>query len=424
MGVKKTKDIHKLVSKVNGFPVDRTSIPQDRLNLVNRGRKSLFPWRGQFSPELIELLLTHYAGPKAIILDPFAGSGTTLFEASRKSLTCFGVEINPAAVEIARTVHFVNIDIPKRVEYIHKAEAIFKRYSPHYRDLDFFLSKDHVNKIKVRSSEEAFSRMLREASNEPGIYNIVINTILRYTVLRGKKDSNALSRAFKIHKNIVMKLPYSKNPCKLFYGDARKLPLDEKSVDFIVTSPPYINVFNYHQNYREVMELAGWNLLKVAKSEIGSNRKNRGNRFLTVIQYSIDMLQALCEIRRVIRSDGRIIIIIGRESKVRGVSFENFKILSTLAIGGACLKLVCRQERKFVNRFGKTIYEDLLHFVPTEKIQHVEDDFARSVGVYFLKEAVDKTSDKVREDIISAIAQTDATSASPLFQTESCGRFS
>jgi hypothetical protein len=64
--------------------------------------------------------------------------------------------------------------------------------------------------------------------------------------------------------------------------------------ELIVTSPPYINVFNYHQNHRAILELLGFDLAATsAASELGSNRKNRGNRFRTVIQYALDMEAAL-----------------------------------------------------------------------------------------------------------------------------------
>lgn len=152
----KIDSIHTLISELQ-TPIDRESIPQNQLDLVKRGRKSLFPWRGQFSPELIELLLTHYANPKAVVVDPFVGCGTTLFEALRKSLTCFGIEINPAAVEIARTVHFVNIDIPKRVEYIRMAKAIIEKYLPSYYNLDFFLFDKNMDRVNARSRKESFS---------------------------------------------------------------------------------------------------------------------------------------------------------------------------------------------------------------------------------------------------------------------------
>ena len=90
-------------------PLDRESIPQQRLDLANKLRTSLFPLRGQFSPELVALFLDRYAKDTAVVLDPFVGSGTTLFECARKGITSFAAEINPSAVVMASTAHFVNV---------------------------------------------------------------------------------------------------------------------------------------------------------------------------------------------------------------------------------------------------------------------------------------------------------------------------
>lgn len=400
-----------IISSIDQVSIDRSSIPQNQLDIVNRKRTSLFPWRGQFSPELIELLLSTYANKDSVIVDPFVGSGTALFEAARKSLTCFGAEINPAAVEMARTVHFTNIAPSQREKYVNRAKIIIKKYlSSSYRD-SFSFQENKKNEINGQSLEDAFICMLNEAFKDEFVFNIVINTILRYSYLKNKEAGKVLETYNKQAK-IVKELPYNKNLCKVFHCDARDMPLDDDSVDLIITSPPYINVFNYHQNYRGIMELAGWDILHIAKSEIGSNRKNRGNRFLTVIQYSIDMLQSLKEMRRIIHPEGRIIIIIGRESKVRGVSFENYKILATLAVGGAGLRMICRQERKFINRFGKIIYEDLLHFIPNDTPQ-VSNNFSKKVAHYFLKEAKSKSTDRTYQDIVSAIKSVNDVTESP-----------
>jgi hypothetical protein len=65
----------------------------------------------------------------------------------------------------------------------------------------------------------------------------------------------------------------------------------------------------------------GWDLLRVAPSEIGSNRKNRGNRFRTVVQYCLDMEQALISFWHSLKSDGLMILVVGRESNVRKLLF-------------------------------------------------------------------------------------------------------
>lgn len=410
-----------MVSQVDRFPIDKRTILQNQLDLSNRERKSLFSWRGQFSPGLVELLLTHYANNNAVVFDPFVGSGTTLFEAVRKSMACFGAEISPAAVKMARAAEFATMEPSQRSVYIEKAEAIVKRHLRHRHRLDAF-SIDQVGTAVTALSEgderlleEMFLDMLNDASENEMIHNIVMNTILHYTVLHNKESPNAFLRAFRLQAKALMDLPFSNKPCKVFHCDARKTPLDDESANLVITSPPYINVFNYHQNYRQVMELIGWDLLAIAKSEIGSNRKNRGNRFLTVVQYAIDMLEALCEMRRIIHSDGRIIVIIGRESKVRDVSFENYKILSALAVGGASLRLICRQERKFVNRFGQTIIEDLLHFAPAGNPQGPSVGLARNIALRFLVEAEKRTAGEVHEDIALAIENARNVASSPIF---------
>jgi tRNA1(Val) A37 N6-methylase TrmN6 len=102
-------------------------------------------------------------------------------------------------------------------------------------------------------------------------------------------------------------------------------------VDLIVTSPPYINVFNYHQNHRALMEMVGFNILQVAASEIGSNRKNRGNRLRTVVQYALDMEACLHSMAKALKSDGQMMLIVGRESNVRGLPILNSKLVSNIA---------------------------------------------------------------------------------------------
>ncbi len=67
------------------------------LNIEDKNRSNLFAWRGQFSPQLIEHLLDAYCQPGSVVLDPFAGSGTVLYEAAAMSLPAYGFEINPAA---------------------------------------------------------------------------------------------------------------------------------------------------------------------------------------------------------------------------------------------------------------------------------------------------------------------------------------
>jgi tRNA/tmRNA/rRNA uracil-C5-methylase (TrmA/RlmC/RlmD family) len=70
---------------------------QAKLNIDNRSRTSFFPWRGQFSPELIEHIIDTFCPHADVLADPFCGSGTVLLESMRIGRAATGIDINPAA---------------------------------------------------------------------------------------------------------------------------------------------------------------------------------------------------------------------------------------------------------------------------------------------------------------------------------------
>ncbi|HKC77825.1 MAG TPA: DNA methyltransferase, partial [Gaiellaceae bacterium] len=53
----------------------------------------LHPYHGKFIPQLVEVLLDRYLEPGDHVLDPFAGSGTTLVQALESGLDATGIDI-------------------------------------------------------------------------------------------------------------------------------------------------------------------------------------------------------------------------------------------------------------------------------------------------------------------------------------------
>ncbi len=91
-----------------------TPIPESLLNIEEKIRSNLFAWRGQFSPQLIETLLSAYCPPDSIVLDSFAGSGTVLYEAAAMSLAAHGFELNPSAWSFCKLYEFANLPAKAR----------------------------------------------------------------------------------------------------------------------------------------------------------------------------------------------------------------------------------------------------------------------------------------------------------------------
>jgi hypothetical protein len=375
-------------------------IPQGLLDIEDKERSNLFPWRGQFSPELVEALLAEYGSRGFRVFDPFAGVGTTLFEAAKQGMESVGTELNPSAFAMASTLKFLSTSTESRSRYIQQVHEL----------LDSLVMLGPLfsgSKNDYRSADQIVAELAMDPALAQSVRLMLVNILIR-----GMSGERNFQRAFEEYRRLVLELPFTEKKHCIFHCDARKTGLPPQSVDLVITSPPYINVFNYHQNNRPAMEMLGWDLLHVAQSEFGANRKHRGNRFMTVTQYCLDMHEALIELRRVMTLGGRAIIIVGRESSVRGVSFGNAALVASLG-GLAGFKLCMRQERKFKNRFGQIIFEDILHMEPsTPSLSETPQDIAASE---LRKKLQNGLASDVQSDIEDALQNVSFVKSSPLY---------
>jgi DNA modification methylase len=384
-------------------------IPQALLNIEEKNRSNLFAWRGQFSPQLIESLLAAYCLADSVVLDPFAGSGTVLYEAAAMSLAAYGFEINPSAWSFSKIYEFANLRPREREAPITELRKKI--------DEEFPIIIFSDDKIPDDVVEEKIIRIGQSISDTAKILCNAL--IVMLDIFNNRISDDFVQSKFAALAEMVRQLPYSSRPIKADLHDARALPLDNQSIDFAVTSPPYINVFNYHQNYRRSVEVLGWDLLRVARSEIGSNRANRSNRFYTVIQYCIDMANALQELARVLRPDGRAILIVGHESKVLGTPFCNADIVEKIASVSGAFEIILRQKRVFKNRFGEAIREDILNL----RRESYKGDLALApmVGRNVAREALSAAASSVPEGnkqlLEEAISRIDEIKGTPIFNS-------
>jgi DNA modification methylase len=378
-------------------------IPQEKLDIIEKTRANLFAWRGQFSPQLIETILTYYCPSNSVILDPFVGSGTVLLEASYLSLEAYGFEINPAAYIMSLTYKFIN-DYQKK-EVLKNLRNIIDQEFP----LRIFEVSDQV--------ENLVDKLQNTRNMLPDRSKVLFDAlVIILDVCNNKITQEFIQKKFSHLSNIITNLPYSQKPLRVGLSDARSLPLENNQIDFVLTSPPYINVFNYHQNYRQSAEILGWDLLKIAKSEIGSNRANRSNRFYTVVQYCLDMGDILKELARVSKQQARIVLIVGQESNVLGVPFYNADIIEKIGIKAKLFQKVLRQKRKFKNKFGKVIIEDIINFINlnNQVSQEVIEQISREVAFEVLESSRLFVSSENQLFLESAIAKVNNIQRTPI----------
>jgi len=353
--------------------------------------------------------LEAYCLPESVVLDPFVGSGTVLYEAASMSLPAYGFEINPAAWCFSKLYEFTNIAIEERRYTLKELRQRLTGEFPIILFADNSLETDAFE-AKITGIGNSISDQAKILCNALVVLLDAYNNPLTNDLIQGKFHALA---------ELVLQLPFSNEPIKADLQDARALPLQAESVDFALTSPPYINVFNYHQNYRRSVELLGWDLLRVARSEIGSNRANRGNRFFTVIQYCIDMAHSVLELSRVIKNRGRAVLIVGHESRVLGAPFYNADILERIARESGLFDVVLRQKRVFLNRFGQEIREDVLNLERRSSLsdQMTPLTLGRTVARGALRTAMPVVAEGNSDLLHEAVERVNEIEGTPLFDS-------
>lgn len=349
---------------------------KSQLNISERTRTSILPWKGQFSPELIEYLINHSCAESTCVYDPFCGSGTVLFESILMNKHSVGTEVNPAAWYLSSLITLSKLSSRDRKHLLETLTRFESMTNCHIELLKFIKNDDSLFSEKIALSCSLLLGMKNSANFSPEIIQKGIIAV----------------------KKVITKLPITDNNAICHLEDARNNSIPSQSVDAVITSPPYINVFNYHQNYRPAIELLDWKPLEAAKSEIGANRKHRQNRYLTVIQYCLDMSQVLDEISRVCKHDSPLILVVGRESNVLGTAFKNSALIQDIMTQRNDISFIQSEERKFLNMYGQVIYEDVLiakkNSIPPLK---ASIEIARQVGLVAIKNVIkDNKSDNIK----------------------------
>jgi DNA modification methylase len=387
-------------------------LEQDKLDAIAKRRSNLFNWRGQFTPEFVEYILTSFAKEGDHILDPFSGSGTVLLESARLGLKATGFEINPSAHAMSQFFTLCNLTNDERNDFCTSFEQKLNTqllslneqrifvdtgdYRQSYRNLlDFAESFDHY--IDSKQERIFFMNILFQSEKDKKL-----------------SVAESISKSLQYIKKSFLELPHSVNTIEAHLLDARssgdKLA---NTVDFILTSPPYINVFNYHQNYRAIIETFHFNILKVAHSEFGSNRKNRGNRFKTVIQYCIDMELAIRSFWKALKPNSRMVLVVGRESNVRGTPFYNGQLVAEIIKKTNGFSEMKTLERQFTNKFGASIKEDII--VATKTGDLSDSSNGRAIAASHLKHNLKTSKNSVHADLSEAILNSEAVKESPIF---------
>jgi hypothetical protein len=281
----------------------------------------LHPYLGKFVPQLVEVLLARYVRAGGRVLDPFAGSGTTLVQALESGHDAAGVDIAAFNALLMRVKvasyapfgleHEVREAISRLGDVEPPAEAteyIRRWYAPQAAEqLLAFRSLigeyEHSDVLRVVLARAARSARLTTH------FDLDFPRVPQrdeYWCHKHRRRCRPVERADHFLNRYAVdtvrriqafaRVRERGRKAGVLHGDARELDYGTR-FDGIVTSPPYPGLIDYHEQHRYAYELLV--LPGLEERELG--RAARGTSRVALAEYSdgiVDVLARACEALR------------------------------------------------------------------------------------------------------------------------------
>jgi DNA methylase len=331
----------------------------------------LHPYLGKFIPQLVEVLLARYFRAGGHVLDPFAGSGTTLVQALESGLDATGVDVaafNCLLMDVKTRVYNLFVLEQELRDARSRISATGARPTSQYvsqwfapcaaRELLSFRAilndYEHADVMRVILARAARSARRtthfdldfpRSPQLEPywcykhrrecRPVETASQFLSRYTLdtlMRLKAFSRARKRRRVAH---------------VVHDDARSVEYTA-TFDGIVTSPPYPGLIDYHEQHRyayELLRLDDRRALELGAAVQGTSRA-------AIAAYCDGVAAVFANARRALRSGAPVVIVVDDRRDLYPVILER-----------AGLRLETRQRRHVNRRTGRRageFFEDVL----------------------------------------------------------------
>jgi hypothetical protein len=303
---------------------------------------------GNFIPQIPAALIQVLSARGALVLDPFAGSGTTALEAVRLGRRVIASDRMSACVMITGAkIAFLNGALDRRRRLGLLAELTFEHQCRTDRigcrgeggnpDLAAWFAPETLAQLRflwqqVESADSAPARAALQAVFSDVLFDCAASgAAVNATGVRrrhhwGWVADNVRPRVLVPHNAIklfqqrllalddVTSHSDQSGPAALVVKqDARRLALPDGVIDLVVTSPPYIGVIDYTHANRLLYAWMGWPILVERKDEIGA-RFRRG-RLNMRAEYGADLRQARDEIARVLKPGAACAVVLGESRR-------------------------------------------------------------------------------------------------------------
>lgn len=290
-----------------------TFVPNKPLGVYN-----WFYYKEGFSRDLVFKLIDMLKINKGLTLDPFCGVGTTNLACKEKGMDSIGFELSPLALFAAKvkTRDYDTTKLKDTLKEIRKIKFrkfdrswipsnIQRYFNTHTLD-DILLFRNFVEGIEDKQVKDLFRLGLVSSATRCS-YMYKDGSVVKRRVHPIPPFRKFYHHRMKRMIRDLEKLRTKKCETLVSFGDARKLKLGNESIDFVITSPPYLNKIEYTKIYN-VEEFLFFKPKKKRglRSYIGTREGND-----TVKAYFSDMENVLKELHRVCRPGAKLAVVVG-----------------------------------------------------------------------------------------------------------------
>ncbi len=295
----------------------------------------LHPYLGKFVPQLVEALLARYVPAGGRVLDPFAGSGTTLVQSLESGHDAVGIDVAAfncllVGVKTARYNEFVleteirdalarlAMSVPAMAGYQTPGHGyVGQWFAPRsaaellaFRSL--FADYEHADVLRVVLARAARSARLTahfdlDVPRRPQVGP--------YWCHKHKRECRPVERAEHFIRRYALdtltrikafaRVRARGREAAILHGDARELAVDGR-FDAVITSPPYPGLIDYHEQHRYAYELLGLD----DRRELEVGAAAAGTSKAAIAAYSQGVVDVLTNARGSLRRGGLVAIVV------------------------------------------------------------------------------------------------------------------
>jgi DNA methylase len=289
----------------------------------------LHPYLGKFIPQLVEILLSRYFRPGQHVLDPFAGSGTTLVQALESGLDATGVDVaafNCLLMQVkTRSYNPFVLEQELRAAHARIGEAAGQRPKAYVRRWYAAQAARELLGFRALAAEYEHADVLqivlaRAARSARRTTHFDLEfppapQLEPYWCHKHRRECRPVETAAQFLRRYTLdtlarlkefaRLRAKGRTAFVLHGDVRELQLPGR-YDGVLTSPPYPGLIDYHEQHRYAYELLGLDdrrELEVGAAAAGTSRA-------ALATYADGIVETLLNAKSALREGAPFVIVV------------------------------------------------------------------------------------------------------------------